>query len=168
MGQDRLCPPHDKSVGVFRCPQTIGINPAYDPSVGGNPELLRDGGANGAAYVANSTGEAGFADQLIAYLDRMNAPVATDPGAGITGSYSVSEYSESSIGWLESLRSRASAAADGKGALYERLQSSLSSKTGVNMDEEMAILVELEQSYQASARIVQAIDEMMQVLLNAV
>ena len=148
--------------------QTIGINPSYDPTVGGNPELLRDGGANGAAYVANSTGEAGFADQLIAYLDRMNAPMATDPGAGITGSYSVSEYSESSIGWLESLRSRASAAADGKGALYERLQSSLSSKTGVNMDEEMAILVELEQSYQASARIVQAIDEMMQVLLNAV
>lgn len=148
--------------------QTIGINPAYDPSVGGNPELLRDGGANGASYVSNSTGEAGFADQLIAFLDRMNAPVATDPSAGITGSYSVSEYSESSIGWLESLRSRASAAADGKGALFERLQSSLSSKTGVNMDEEMAILVELEQSYQASARIVQALDEMMQTLLNAV
>lgn len=148
--------------------QTIGINPAYDPSVGGNPELLRDGGANGASYVANTTGEAGFADQLIGFLDRMNAPVATDPSAGITGSYSVSEYSESSIGWLESLRSRASAAADGKGALFERLQSSLSSKTGVNMDEEMAILVELEQSYQASARIVQALDEMMQTLLNAV
>ena len=148
--------------------QTIGVNAAYDPSVGGNPELLRDGGANGASYVANTDGEAGFADQLIAFLDLMNAPLSTDASAGITGSYSVSEYAESSIGWLESLRSRATDAADSKGALYERLQSSLSSNTGVNMDEEMAILVELEQSYQASARIVQAIDEMMQVLLNAV
>jgi flagellar hook-associated protein 1 FlgK len=36
------------------------VNAAFDPSVGGDPELLRDGGANGAAYVSNTTGGAGY------------------------------------------------------------------------------------------------------------
>lgn len=148
--------------------QTIRVNAAFDPALGGDPALLRDGGANGASYVVNTSGGSGFSEQLIAFIDAMNAPMSTDPAAGITGNHSVSEYAESSIGWLESLRSRASDAADSKSALYERLRSSLSSGTGVNMDEEMAILMELEQAYQASARIIASIDEMMQTLLNAV
>jgi flagellar hook-associated protein 1 FlgK len=147
---------------------TIAVNPLFDPVVGGDPELLRDGGANGVAYVSNATGGAGYADHLIGYLESMNASVPTDINAGIAGTYSVSGYAESSLGWLESLRSRASDAADSKAALHDRLRTAMLSETGVNIDEEMAILIDLEQAYQASARIVQAVDEMLQALLNSV
>ena len=37
------------------------------PSAGGNPNLLRDGGANGAGYVHNTGGGASYADLLISY-----------------------------------------------------------------------------------------------------
>ena len=46
-----------------------------------------------------------------------------------------------------------------------RTSEALSNATGVNVDEEMALLLELEHSYQASARILNAIDEMLSVLL---
>jgi len=147
---------------------SLAVNPLFDPAVGGDPELLRDGGANGAAYVANAAGTAGYADNLIGYLEAMGDPVATDITAGIAGTFSISGYADSSLGWLESLRSRAANAADSKAALHERLNTALLSQTGVNIDEEMAILIDLEQAYQASARIVQAVDEMMQSLLNSV
>lgn len=147
---------------------TLSVNAAFDPSIGGDPELLRDGGANGAAYVANTSGGAAYADRLIDYVESMNDPLPTDIGAGIAGIYSVSGYAESSLGWLESLRKTATEAADSKTALYERLEGALQSATGVNIDEEMAILIDLEQSYEASARIIRAVDEMLEVLLAAV
>lgn len=147
---------------------TISVNAAFDPAVGGNPELLRDGGANGAAYVSNTTGGAAFSERLIDYTERMSEPLPTDIAAGIAGTYSVSGYAESSLGWLESVRKTATEAADGKSALYERLESALSSSTGVNIDEEMAILIDLEQAYEASSRIIRAVDEMLQTLMAAV
>lgn len=147
---------------------SLSVNAAFDPSVGGDPELLRDGGANGAAYVSNTTGGSAYSQRLIGYVESMNDPLATDIAAGIAGIYSVSGYAESSLGWLESVRKVAKDAAEGKTALFQRLEDALQSSVGVNIDEEMAILIELEQSYQASARIIRAVDEMMQTLLAAV
>jgi flagellar hook-associated protein 1 FlgK len=147
---------------------TFSVNGAFDPSLGGDPELLRDGGANGAAYVSNTTGGAGYSDRLIGYVEGMSDPVPTDVAAGIAGTYSVSGYAESSLGWLESVRKTATEAADSKTALYQRLDGALQSSTGVNIDEEMAILIDLEQSYAASARIIKAVDEMLQTLMAAV
>lgn len=145
---------------------TLRINGAFDPDVGGDPELLRDGGANGLAYVANTAGGAAFSDNLIGYLDSMDSPIATDIAAGIAGSYSVSDYADTSLGWIESIRSTASAASDSKTALYDRLSGDHFASTGVNIDEEMSMLIDLEQSYQASARIVSVVDEMLQTLLR--
>lgn len=144
---------------------SLQINSAFDPDLGGNPEYLRDGGANGAAYVANTTGGTAYSENLIAYVEGMSEPIATDPAAGIAGTYSVSDYAETSLGWVESIRQTASASADSKSALFDRLSGDHSSATGVNIDEEMALLIDLEQSYKASARIISVVDEMLQTLL---
>lgn len=146
----------------------ISVNAAFDPTVGGDPELLRDGGANGAAYVGNTGGGSAYSTRLIDYLERMSDPLPTDIAAGIAGTYSVSDYAESSLGWLEQLRKTATEAAEGKSALFQRLDTALQSSTGVNIDEEMAILIDLEQAYEASSRIIRAVDEMLQSLMAAV
>ncbi len=39
---------------------SIVVNPLYDPQQGGNILRIRDGGANGLAYLANPTGAASF------------------------------------------------------------------------------------------------------------
>jgi flagellar hook-associated protein 1 FlgK len=146
----------------------IGINAAIDPNVGGDPTLLRDGGANGAAYVANTTGGASYADLLIAYGDRLDQPMSFDAAAGISANVGVAGYAASAIGWFEGVRQQASAAADAKEALANRTSEALSNATGVNVDTEMALLLDLEHTYQASARILTSVNQMLDALMAAV
>jgi flagellar hook-associated protein 1 FlgK len=139
-----------------------------DSSLGGNPNLLRDGGANGAGYIANTGGGASYSKLLIAYSERLDKPMTFDAAAGIAANSSVSSYSTSSIGWFEALRQQASRTAETKEALAIRTAEALSNATGVNVDSEMSLLLDLEHSYEASARLIKAVDEMMATLLAAV
>ncbi len=147
---------------------TIRLNAAIDTAQGGNATLLRDGGANGAAYIANPTGGSSYADLLIAYNDRIDASMAFDPAAGIDSTASLSSYSTSSISWLEGLRKNADSALQSSEALAVRTAEALSNETGVNVDMEMSLLLDLEHSYEASARLLSVIDEMLASLLSAV
>ncbi|RUY95448.1 flagellar hook-associated protein FlgK, partial [Mesorhizobium sp. M7A.F.Ca.CA.002.15.1.1] len=147
---------------------SISVNAAMDPSTGGNPMLLRDGGANGAAYVANTGGGASYSTLLVAYGDRLDQPMTFDPAAGVSATSSVSDYAASSIGWFEGVRQQASTASDAKEALASRSAEALSNATGVNVDQEMSLLLDLEHTYQASARMMKTVDDMMTALLNAV
>ncbi|MER9169069.1 flagellar hook-associated protein FlgK [Mesorhizobium australicum] len=147
---------------------TIKINAAMDPSTGGNPTLLRDGGANGAAYVANTTGGASYSNLLVAYGDQLDKPMTFDPSAGISATSSVADYAANSIGWLQGVRQQASTAADAKEALAQRSADALSNATGVNVDQEMSLMLDLEHTYQASARMMKTVDDMMTALLSAV
>ena len=53
-------------------------------------------------------------------------------------------------------------------ALAVRTAEALSNDTGVNVDMEMSLLLDLEHSYQASARLINAVDDMLASLLAAV
>lgn len=150
---------------------TIKINAAVDPAAGGNPVLLRDGGINGAAYRTNPApagSGASYADRLIAYGEKLTKPMTFDPNAGITASSSVVSYAASSIGWFEGVRQQASTLADTKEALAQRTGEALSNATGVNVDNEMSQMLDLEHTYQASARILTTVNQMLDALLAAV
>jgi flagellar hook-associated protein 1 FlgK len=146
----------------------IRINAAIDPSVAGSINLLRDGGINGAAYVKNTTGGASFAELLIQYGDRLDAPMSFSPATGISASSSVTTFSGNAIGWFEGIRQQATALADTKEALSTRTAEALSNDTGVNVDMEMSLMLDLEHTYQASARLMSTIDQMLNALLEAV
>lgn len=146
----------------------ISVNAAFDPDQGGDVTLLRDGGANGVGYVANAAGTASFADRLIALGDKLDQPMSFSPAAGITASSSVTVYSASAIGWLENARQQATTQADTREALAARTAEALSNATGVNIDMEMSLMLDLEHTYQASARLLATVDEMLKTLLNAV
>ena len=59
-------------------------------------------------------------------------------------------------------------AAEGKEALATRTAEALSNATGVNVDMEMSLLLDLEHTYEASARLIKAVDDMLSSLLVAV
>lgn len=147
---------------------SIRLNPAFDSSAGGDPQLLRDGGANGAAYVANTNGDASYSSWLIKLGDRLNAPASFDAAAQNGTSASVMAYATNAIGWFEGIRKEASDAAETKNALATRTEKVLSDQTGVNVDNEMSTLLDLENAYEASARIIKAVDDMLNTLLAAV
>ncbi|WP_378948971.1 flagellar hook-associated protein FlgK [Mesorhizobium sp. ANAO-SY3R2] len=148
--------------------RSIKINPAADPNVGGDVKLLRDGGINGAAYSSNPSGNASYSKLLIAYGDRIDQTMTFDPATGINTNSSLSTFTTNAVGWFEGTRKQASEATETKQALAVRTADALSNETGVNVDIEMSLLLDLEHSYQASARLIKAVDEMLQALLAAV
>ncbi|CAN7206356.1 flagellar hook-associated protein FlgK [Pararhizobium sp. LjRoot238] len=133
-----------------------------------DPLLVRDGGFNGATYIMNTTGDSGYSDLIDSYVTAMDGSLAFDTATGLDGSSTILDFATSSVGWLEDLRSSASAANDNKTALLSRTQEVLSNETGVSMDEELSLLLDLEQSYKASAKLVSTVDAMMAALLEAV
>jgi flagellar hook-associated protein 1 len=146
----------------------IRVNPAADPAQGGNASLIRDGGMNGAAYVYNTTNAAGFTGRIEQLTDLMTGPSLFDPAADASTSTSIVNFAASSTSWLEAKRSSAAADADYQATLLDRSTQALSNIKGVNVDDEMAKMLELERSYSASAKLISAVDQMLQSLLNAV
>ena len=146
----------------------LKINPAVDPVQGGNVKLIRDGGINGATYLGNTTGATGYSTILQKLVDNMDQPISFDPAAGIDTTSSLLKFSTSSIGWFEQLRKDATAGDERKQAMLSRAGDALSNKVGVSIDEELSLLMDLEQSYKASTKIVSTVDAMMQALLGMV
>lgn len=149
---------------------TIAVNPALIISQSGNPELLRDGGINGIAYIKNTpaTGGTGYSALIDSYVTAFDAPMNFDASTRIDTNTSILKYGSNSMGWLEQERSGATSATEAKSALYERSASSYSNNTAVSLDEELSLLMDIEQSYKAATKLVTTIDEMLKSLMDMV
>jgi flagellar hook-associated protein 1 FlgK len=148
---------------------SIRVAASVDPAQGGNLNLLRDGGISGnPAYVYTTSGAPAFSDRLQALVDGMNTSRAFDPAAQSGAGGSIANFSAASVAWLQEARSSADADAEYRTALLERSTEALSKVNGVNIDEEMTALLELERSYQASSKLITMIDSMFEALLTAV
>ncbi|QND49552.1 flagellar hook-associated protein FlgK [Rhizobium lusitanum] len=147
---------------------SIAVNPALltTATQTGDPSLLRDGGINGADYVVNATGGSGYSDLLDSYITGMSAKMDFDPTAGSDTSASLMDYASSSIGWLEGQRSTATTAAENTSAALSRSSTAYSNETGVNLDEELTLMMDIEQSYKAGTKILNAVNEMLQSVLD--
>ena len=148
---------------------TISVAASVDPAAGGNPNLLRDGAISGsAAYNYNTTGNAGFSTRLQQLIDNMNAPQPFDVTAQGKPNGSVIEFASSSASWIESHRKAADDSVQYQNTLLDRSTAALSNVAGVNMDDEMSLMLQVERTYSASSKIISTVDEMLQSLLAAV
>ncbi|WP_086997643.1 flagellar hook-associated protein FlgK [Rhizobium sullae] len=154
---------------------SISVNPAVVTSLGGDPMKLRDGSINGAAFNQNTAANGGYTAQLDKLYTAMGAKMDFDPGTGVIGfnsatgidsNVSIMDFSSNSIGWFEQYRSDASGAAENTAAAYSRSDEAYSNETGVNLDEELTLLLDIEQSYKAATKILNAVDEMLKSLLD--
>ncbi|RXH41778.1 flagellar hook-associated protein FlgK [Bradyrhizobium zhanjiangense] len=148
---------------------TISVAASVDPASGGNPNLLRDGAISGnAAYNYNTTGNAGFSARLQQLINEMDAPQPFDATAQGKPSGSVIEFASSSASWIESQRKAADDSVQYQNTLLDRSTAALSNVNGVNMDDEMSLMLQVERTYSASSKIISTVDEMLQSLLAAV
>ncbi|MDL2401461.1 flagellar hook-associated protein FlgK [Rhizobium mayense] len=145
---------------------TIAVNPALITSQGGDPTLLRDGGINGSDYVVNSSGDSGYSGLLDSYVTGMDTKMNFDPNAGSDTTASIMDYASASIGWLEDQRSSANTAAENTSAALSRSSEVYSNETGVNLDEELTLMMDIEQSYKAGTKILNAVNQMLQSVLD--
>ena len=105
-------------------------------------------------------------------LDRLNkAKMDFDPRAGIGSANSpykgtIADYAQLMISDQTGKAASASQANKSQSIVVGALEQQLSSETGVEIDEELAKLISLQNSYAANARILQAVDEMMKRLMS--
>ncbi|MEK9278440.1 MULTISPECIES: flagellar hook-associated protein FlgK [unclassified Bradyrhizobium] len=148
---------------------TIMVAASVDPAAGGNPNLLRDGAISGnAAYNYNTAGNAGFSTRLQQLIGNMDASQPFDTAAQGKPSGSVIDFASSSASWIESQRKAADDNAQYQNTLLDRSNSALSNVNGVNMDDEMSLMLQVERTYSASSKLISTVDDMLKSLLAAV
>ena len=148
----------------------IEVNPNVDPSQGGNPNLLRDGGISdpgNPAYTYNATGGASYTGRIQQLLGQIVATQSFDPSAGLDSSANLTDYANASVSWLQAENQQASDASSYQNALATQANSALSNATGVNLDAEMTNMLNLENSYASTAKLLTTVTSMFTALLQA-
>ena len=145
----------------------IALNPLHDPDRGGDPLALRDGVPGGPLAGRNPERDAGFAALLIERIEALDAPRPFDPSLGLGADASLLGAAAAQVGQIDRARSDALGVREGSSAALTRAATAHSNAVGVNVDEEMALLIEIEQSHRAAARIIAAVDGMLDDLFAA-
>lgn len=139
-----------------------------DPSVEQDPTLLRDGGIGGSPdYVYNANGSASFSARLYELVDALGEARDTDY-SNLSRRLSVSEVALQSQAWLEGNRQQADDESTDSNAILTRATAALSSAVGVSIDEQMSKMLDLENSYQAAAKMMATVDSMYAALFSAI
>jgi flagellar hook-associated protein 1 FlgK len=147
---------------------SISVSSAVITSQGGDPSKLRDGTINTAAINQNTTGDSGYSTLLDSYGTAINTSMTFDSAAGTSTNGSILSFASGSVGWLEAQRSAATSASETTSAALSRSSDAYSNGTGVNLDEELTLMMDIEQSYKAGTKILNTVNQMLQAVLDIV
>lgn len=81
---------------------------------------------------------------------------------------SLKTFASLTIGQVESTRRAAQQGLDMANATRSRTGDALSRISGVNIDQEMAALLELEKSYQAASKVLATVDSLLMRLMDSI
>lgn len=158
----------DSSVVDFETPEIIpglaGLI-TVSPAAVAAPTKLRDGSIAGVS--PNLDGSSGYSNLLYGYSKGMNTQVNFDPKAGISTNATLLSFASDSVGWVEEYRSNATSAAESTSAMLTKSKEAYSNATGVNLDEELIQLLDIEQSYKAAAKLMTTVDDLLKTLMEA-
>ncbi len=163
-----------------------------NPAVSATPSLVRDGTqavvgspTGASAFTPNPSNEAGFSIMIQRVLDYalgddVQDGVPQTPGAtsglGASGTLAAPFGAEAALGDYATALTASQAAdsanatlsATDAGDTQSALSANLQSTTGVSMDAQMSLMVQLQNAYGANAKIISTIQAMFTDLLNAV
>ena len=148
---------------------SFAVNPLIDPAMGGDVSLLRDGGINGDPdYISNTSGATGFADRLFELSMAMDTQITFDAQAGLGSNMSLSAFASASLDSLQQGRQEISDRVAYQQDLASQIKQTLQEDSGPNLDYEMSALLQVERAYQASAKVMNAVDKLLMQLLQVV
>jgi flagellar hook-associated protein 1 FlgK len=131
-----------------------------NPTVAATPSLVRDG-TPGSAYATNPAGgPAGYTDLINRVLKTSFA------GSGATTSLAAD--AQGFVSQQSSDTAQASTDLSSATAYQTTVSSRFSDQSGVNVDTEMGLMIQLQNSYQANARVIQTAQAMFTALVNAI
>ncbi len=136
----------------------LGGNPAGDFfSATGSADLALAGGLTAAGLAASATGEPADGNHAIVLAGIRNQ-------SGPSGT--IDEQARTLIGRVGAAVVTARSRAELTDGALTDLRDTRSSISGVNLDEELTMLLQYQRAYEASARVLTSVDEMLDVLIN--
>ncbi len=123
---------------------------------------LRDGTA--AALPSTTTPSDGTLPRAV--IDMFTAVQTFSGTTGLGTQFTFSQYGATFVGYQANQRQTASDRLSNQEAINDALTTRLTGESGVNVDQEMALMVQLQNAYSANARVVSAIKEMLDALLQ--
>lgn len=148
------------------------VNNAYNPGGGGNdffkagpPGLMQvDPTLTPTSLKTTATGQSGANELAVAIADVANKRFSVSGGDTLDGT--ISEfYSKKVSGFGLTLQSTESRATDQE-IVTDLVKSMRNSISGVSMDEELTNLMQYQRGYQASARLINIIDSLLDLIIN--
>lgn len=136
--------------------QRIRVNAAVDPQQGGAPSRLRDG------VLAGAPGPVGQTAQLLRYADSLKNPSSIDP---LTPATSAAGHIGGVADQFATMRLLADEAKGFASARHHGLKAA-ELATGVDSDAELQMLLRIEQSYAANAKVMETIQSLIQRLME--
>jgi flagellar hook-associated protein 1 len=139
--------------------QRLRVNAAVDPAQGGALWRLRDGLG---AVVPGPPGDAALIRTLAATLTAQRQPVS---GGFMAGARSIAALSADLLSSASQSRVQRAGEASFAAAQLNTLKE-LELRDGVDTDQELQTMLEIEKSYAANAKVMQAVDDMIKALLG--
>jgi len=128
----------------------IAVNDTFDVGAGGKASNLGD------------------RERILQLVDKFDEKRSYDPRSGIADGTNIIQFTEASRSWIEAERKEIMSVVDFNNTQVMRAHEALSNETGVNSDEEMSLMLQLEQSYAATARLIATVGKLFDNLLAAV
>ena len=137
---------------------SISLNASVDPSQGGQAWRMRDGAQ------AATQGPTGSNSTVLSFIQATNQAQSYDTTTGLPGSMTLTGAAAEIAGLQQSTLTNWTAANASATQQAQSANTALSNATGVNVDDEMQKLLVVQESYAATAQVIQAAAQMMQVL----
>ena len=123
----------------------IQVNSALDSD---HLDLIRDG----ITTDYNPSDHASYGDRIQQLLSNLDTSMVFNGDTGVDTTGTLKDFASSSVSWLESTRQSANTVSENQSITLNRVTESFSNATGVNIDEEMQSMLEIERSYSATAK----------------
>ena len=139
----------------------IAVNPLVDPSQGGQAWRIQSGVQ---ASAQGNTGDTTVIQDFVGALQQTQS-YASD---GLSGSMSLTDAASQIAGLQQSTLTNWTGVNTARTTSAQAAHTALSNATGVNVDDQMQKLLVVQQSYSASAQVIQIASTMMTSLLTAI
>lgn len=145
--------------GLVGLSQNITVNPI----VISNPWRVSQG--TRVAQQSTVTGNNTLPTNIV---DMFNTQQTFTPNTGLGTKMTLQNFATSAVAYQANATATAKANLDSASTIYTSLNQQFQNQDGVNVDQQLANMIQIQSSYEASARTITAIQDMMNQLLQAV
>jgi len=150
-------------------PMFTGGPPFTAKSLEINPNILADKNLIATARVDTSTTDwekqVGNSDNILAIAELRNEKIIKSPGSPVAD-MTIDKYITNLTGKVALQGSDLAGKADAAKSVLSDVATERASAVGVNMDEELSDMIKYQRAYEASARVFNAANEILQILVN--